>query len=101
MRARQLVDVSRRDGHLASNTNSLEDAPGKQLPEISAQRAREVTDERTWRVELRRPMSETLTGSVALVHSDRDGSPFLTTVQNSGAVGSNLIAPVFLARLWW
>src|SRR6185295_8407660 len=59
--------------------------------------AREITDERTWRVELRRPLSETLTGSVALIRSDRDGSPFLTTVQTSGAVGSNLIAPVFLA----
>jgi len=42
-------------------------------------------------------MSETLVGSVALIRSDRDGSPFLTTVQTSGAVGSNLIAPVFLA----
>jgi MtrB/PioB family decaheme-associated outer membrane protein len=59
--------------------------------------AREVTDERSYRVELRRPMAETLIGSVALIHSDRDGSPFLTTTQTSGAVGSNLIAPVFLA----
>jgi len=58
---------------------------------------RETTDETTWRVELRRPMAETLIGSVALMHSHRDGSPFETTVQNSGAVGSNLIAPVFLA----
>jgi MtrB/PioB family decaheme-associated outer membrane protein len=59
--------------------------------------ARETTDETTWRVELRRPMAETLVGSVALMHSDRGGSPFQTTVQTSGAVGSNLIAPVFLA----
>jgi MtrB/PioB family decaheme-associated outer membrane protein len=59
--------------------------------------ARETTDETTWRVELRRAMAETLIGSVALMHSNRDGSPFQTTVLNGGAVGSNLIAPVFLA----
>jgi MtrB/PioB family decaheme-associated outer membrane protein len=59
--------------------------------------AREVTDERSYRVELRRPIAETLIGSVALIHSDRDGSPFLTTTQTNGTVGSNLIAPVFLA----
>jgi len=69
----------------------------RNISEVRVVSAREVTDERAYRVELRRPMSETLTGSVSLVHSDRDGSPFLTTVQNSGAVGSNLIAPVFLA----
>ena len=59
--------------------------------------ARETTDETTLKVELRRPMAETVIGSVALTHSDRDGSPFLTTVQTNGTVGSNLIAPVFLA----
>jgi len=69
----------------------------RNFSEIRVVSAREITDERSYRVELRRPMAETLVGSVALVHSDRDGSPFLTTVQNSGAVGSNLIAPVFLA----
>ncbi len=69
----------------------------RNISEVRVVSAREVTDEKTWRVELRRPMAETLVGSVALIHSDRDGSPFLTTVQNGGAVGSNLIAPVFLA----
>jgi len=69
----------------------------RNISDVRVVSAREITDERTWRVELRRPMSETLTGSVALVRSDRDGSPFQTTVLNGGAVGSNLIAPIFLA----
>ena len=58
---------------------------------------RETTDELSYRVELRRMMSETLTGAVAYIRSDRTGSPFQQTVQNGGAVGSNLIAPINLA----
>jgi len=42
-------------------------------------------------------MSETLTGALAYIRSDRTGSPFQQTVQNGGAPGSNLIAPVNLA----
>ncbi len=59
---------------------------------------REQTDETSYRVELRRSMSETLTGALAYIHSDRDGSPFLTTVRNDNiTLGSNLIAPIHLA----
>ena len=58
---------------------------------------RDKTDETSYRVELRRSMSETVTGALAYVHSERGGSPFLTTVQNGGATGSNLIAPIHLA----
>ena len=58
---------------------------------------RETTDELSYRLELRRMMSETLTGAVAYIRSDRGGSPFQQTVQNGGAVGSNLIAPINLA----
>ncbi len=58
---------------------------------------RERTDETSYRVELRRSMSETLTGSLAYIHSDRDGSPFLTTVRNDNTLGSNLTAPIHLA----
>ncbi len=58
---------------------------------------RDRTDETSYRVELRRSMSETVTGALAYVHSERGGSPFLTTVVNSGATGSNLIAPIHLA----
>jgi MtrB/PioB family decaheme-associated outer membrane protein len=58
---------------------------------------RETTDELSYRVELRRMMSETVTGALAYVHSDRDGSPFQTTTVNGGGTGSNLIAPIHLA----
>lgn len=42
-------------------------------------------------------MSETLTGAISYVYSDRDGSSFQTTTQANGALGSNLIAPLHLA----
>jgi len=59
--------------------------------------ARDTTDEISYRLELRRMMSESLTGALMVVHSDRTGSPWLTTVTNTGAPGSNLIAPTFNA----
>lgn len=59
--------------------------------------AREETDETSYRLELRRSLSETVTGAVSYVRSERTGSDFLTTVLNNGTAGSNLIAPVYLA----
>lgn len=59
--------------------------------------AREETEEKSWRAELRRSMSDTVTGALSYVHSDRDGSPFLTTFTNTGTFGANLIAPLHLA----
>jgi MtrB/PioB family decaheme-associated outer membrane protein len=60
--------------------------------------ARDTTDEVSYRLELRRMMTETLTGALSYVHSDRTGSPWLTTVLNDGVTpGSNLIAPISLA----
>jgi MtrB/PioB family decaheme-associated outer membrane protein len=60
--------------------------------------ARDTTDEMSYRLELRRMMSESFTGALAYVHSDRTGSPWLTTVLNDGVTpGSNLIAPITLA----
>jgi hypothetical protein len=60
--------------------------------------ARDTTDELSYRLELRRMMTETLTGALSYVHSDRTGSPWLTTVLNDGVTpGSNLIAPITLA----
>ena len=58
---------------------------------------RDKTDEISYRVELRHTVSETVTGALAYVHSDRGGSDFLTTVLNNGTAGSNLIAPIHLA----
>jgi MtrB/PioB family decaheme-associated outer membrane protein len=59
--------------------------------------ARETTDETSLRAELRRSMSETITGALLYVHSDRGGSPFLLTTLNNGTPGSNLVAPLHLA----
>lgn len=58
---------------------------------------RDTTEELSYRVELRRMMSETLTGALSYVHSDRDGSPWVQTTVNNGTPGSNLIAPIHLA----
>jgi Putative outer membrane beta-barrel porin, MtrB/PioB len=59
--------------------------------------AREDTEEKSWRVELRRSMSDTITGALSYIHSDRDGSPFLTTRTDAGTFGANLIAPLHLS----
>lgn len=59
--------------------------------------AREKTDETTYRAELRRSISETITGALSYLYSDRSGSPFLTTTLNNGTTGTNLIAPIHLA----
>lgn len=58
---------------------------------------RDRTNETSYRIEVRRSMSETVTGALAYVQSDRSGSDFSTTVLNNGSVGSNLIAPIHLA----
>lgn len=59
--------------------------------------SREKTDETSYRVELRRSLSETVTGALSYVYSDRDGSPFLLTTVNNGTTGSNLVHPLHLA----
>ena len=58
---------------------------------------RETTEEKTWRLELRRTMSETLNGSVGVSSSHRTGSPWEATTVVSGALGSNLVHPLHLA----
>ena len=65
---------------------------------------REKTDETTWRLELRRSLSETLNGSIQYASSSRGGSDFLTTQTITAAgpppvfgLGSNLIHPLHLA----
>lgn len=59
---------------------------------------RHRTEELGGRIELRRSMSETVTGALAFQHAKRDGSDFLTNVLVGGVVvGSNLIAPIHLA----
>jgi len=58
---------------------------------------RDETEELTYRVELRRSLSDTLNGAVSLVHAERDGSKFLTTVRTTNAPYSNEVAPIHLA----
>lgn len=58
---------------------------------------RETTEEMTYRAELRRSISDTLTGALAYLYSDRGGSDFVTTTVLAGTPGSNLIAPIYLA----
>jgi len=59
------------DGALVTNVVSI----GDSIAGITALRAR--TNEKTWRADLRRTMTETLSGSVTYFHSDRDGSSWL------------------------
>jgi MtrB/PioB family decaheme-associated outer membrane protein len=59
---------------------------------------RDETDEIAYRAELRRSISETVTGAVSYIRSDRYGSPFLTNLRLGGTLGSNLIAPLYLAN---
>jgi MtrB/PioB family decaheme-associated outer membrane protein len=59
---------------------------------------RDETDEIAFRAELRRSISETVTGALAYIRSDRYGSPFLTNLRNGGTFGSNFIAPLYLAN---
>lgn len=58
---------------------------------------RNNTNELSGRVELRRTMAETLTGTVSYIHSERFGSNFLTNVTATGQPFFNLIAPINLA----
>jgi MtrB/PioB family decaheme-associated outer membrane protein len=51
------------------------DCIGDSIAGITALRAK--TSEWTYRAELRRPMSEDVTGRIVFSHSDRDGSPWL------------------------
>lgn len=59
--------------------------------------ARAETSELSYRLALRRSISDTLTGSLSAIRSQRGGSEFLTTVLTTAAPGSNLIAPIHLA----
>ncbi len=60
---------------------------------------RDKTEEISYRVELRRSMSETVTGALSYVHSERDGSPFRLTTLNNGAIApsGNRVAPINIA----
>lgn len=58
---------------------------------------RNHTDEISYRVELRRSLSETVTGTISYIHSDRSGSNFLNNRTGTGEPFFNLVAPINLA----
>lgn len=60
---------------------------------------RDKTEETSYRVELRRSMSATVTGALAYIHSERDGPPFMLTTLNNGtiALSGNRVAPMNIA----
>jgi MtrB/PioB family decaheme-associated outer membrane protein len=69
---------------------------------------RQKTDETTYRVEVKRTMAETMSGSLALLHSKRDGSDYRSLVTANGttpypnysglsADRGGLIQPVYMA----
>jgi MtrB/PioB family decaheme-associated outer membrane protein len=60
---------------------------------------RDKTEETSYRVEMRRSMSETVTGVLAYIHSERDGSPYRITTLNGGAIAAsgNRVAPINIA----
>jgi MtrB/PioB family decaheme-associated outer membrane protein len=67
-------------------------------PPVRAVSYREKTDETSLRAELRRSISDSLTGAVSMIHSVRGGSPFLVNLNNaSTATTGDLVAPLHLA----
>ncbi|MGQ0579787.1 MAG: MtrB/PioB family decaheme-associated outer membrane protein [Betaproteobacteria bacterium] len=54
-------------------------------------------DEWTARLELRRSLSETVNGSAAFAHSERDGSPYVSAAAGPGSASSDLITPLNIA----
>ncbi len=66
-------------------------------PPVRAVSYRETTDETSLRVELRRSISETLTGALSYIHSARGGSDFLLNTLVNGTIYSNQVAPWHLA----
>lgn len=68
----------------------------RSFPAFEAERFvpfRATLEEDTYRLQLRRPLTDTVSGSVAFLHSQRDGSDFLVTE----AFASDLINPIHIA----
>lgn len=69
----------------------------RSYPAVRSVSYRDQTDETAYRVELRRSLSETATGSLSYAHSERDGSDYLLNLLLNGSLGSNLVNPLNLA----
>lgn len=68
----------------------------RSYPELESERYvpfRAKLDEDTYRLQLRRPLTDTVSGSIAYLRSERDGSDYLTTEH----FASDLINPLHIA----
>jgi MtrB/PioB family decaheme-associated outer membrane protein len=82
--------------HLTGGVDYVEKK--RNSPPVRSVDFRETTEETSLRAELRRTIGETLTGALAYVHSERDGSEWLTNFGNQTATTTgDLIAPLHLA----
>jgi len=58
---------------------------------------RSETDELTWKLELRKSLSESVNGAVSYAYSERDGSNYTSAAAGPGGAVSDLINPIHLA----
>lgn len=65
----------------------------RSVPNLRSVPFREETEDTTYRVELRRSLSETLNGAVALVRDERTGSSPVRDTYAAGTTGSNVVMP--------
>ncbi len=71
------------------------DQKKREIPEATVVDFRETVNEATYRVELRRAVSPTVTGAVSVAHSKRDGSDWLDNRLDDPTF--NIIAPIYTA----
>ena len=66
-------------------------------PPVRSVNFRKTTEEVTYNVELRRSVSQTVTGAVSLLHSERDGSSWLPMFTGDGVTqGNETVDPLHL-----
>jgi len=58
---------------------------------------RSKVDETTWRLELRRSLSDVLNGSLSYMNSRRTGSAYISAIAGAGGAASNYINPLNIA----
>ena len=71
------------------------DQKKREIPEATVVDFRETVKETTYRAELRRAVSPTVTGAVSVAHSKRDGSDWLDNRLDDPTF--NIIAPIYMA----
>ncbi len=71
------------------------DQKKREVPEATVVDFRETVNEATYRVELRRAVSQTVTGALSVAHSKRDGSEWLDNRLDDPTF--NIIAPIYTA----